>query len=136
MFKLKTDPDFPHHYIISVAIEPMTSDNAGQMILRYGPIHCTNKDLKNVEDALILCDDKIYREIYHMTSNAIYKMMGCNKLILSFIGINIASKANSATTHHFLYTDEIPNAYEFFKGYVKRANKSKHEREGLKDARI
>ena len=136
MFELKVDPERPHHYIIGVAVHPMTSKKAGKMFLKYGPVYFTNDDVENVADALTLLNDKIYTGIYKMTATQIYDSVDCTGIVMSLIGLKLASNANQATLHHFSVQHELSGAEEFFEGYVERANSYETERRGLDDSRI
>ena len=137
MFELKVDPDNPHHYIIGVAIRDMRSKNRGQMYVKYGPLYFSNDDVQNVADALMLLDDKIYRNIYKMKPGEIYKATDCNEIIMGLIGMRLAAQSNSATLHHFSSSYELPDAEKFFDGYVERANiLNSTEMKGLDNARI
>lgn len=136
MFDLKVDPELPHHYIIGVVIKPMSSENAGQMYLKYGPVYFTNDDVQKVSDSLTLMDDKIYTEIYKMSGSQIHQLTGCSEIIISFIALKIAAQANQATLHHFSCKEKVSDAENFFEGYVERANKYNTERKGLKNAKI
>jgi len=137
MFELKVDPKNPHHYIIGVAIRDMRSKNRGQMYVKYGPLYFTNDDVQNVANAKTLLDDKIYRTIYKMKPGEIYKATECNEIIMSLIGMKIASQSNNATLHHFSSSCEIPDAEKFFDDYVERANiLNSQEMKGLDNAHI
>jgi len=137
MFDLKVDPDNPHHYIIGVAIKDMRSKDPGRMFVKYGPLYFTNDDVQKVSDSLTLLNDKIYTEIYKMRPAEVYKTMECNDIIMGLVGLRIAAQANSATLHHFSVSDQLPDAEQFFDGYVDRANrKESSERRGLDDSRI
>lgn len=136
MYKLKVDPENPHHYMIGVAMETMRGANPGRMFLKYGPVHFTNDDVEKVGDAAELLKDKIYMDIYKMKPREIYETMECNDIIMSLIGLKLAAQTNHATIHHFSSPCPIPDAEKFFEGYVDRANKNKHEREGLLNAAV
>lgn len=137
MFDLKVDPENPHHYIIGVAIKDMRSKNRGKMYVKYGPLYYTNDDVQRLADALMLLDDKIYRDIYKMTPGQIYEATSCNDIIMGLIGMKIAAQSNNATLHHFSSSVELPDADKFFDGYVERANvPDSKEMRGLDDSRI
>ena len=136
MFELKVDPKFPHHYIIGVAATTAVSEKPGTLFLKYGPIHFTNEDVEKVGDCTVLVNDKIYRDIYKMQPDEIYKIQGCSELIMALIGMKLAASANMATLHHFSVEHELSNAEEFFEGLVHRANISEKERKQLNDSRV
>jgi len=136
MFDLKVDPNNPHHYMIGVTVQPMTSSNPGKMFLKYGPVYFTNDDVQKVSDSLTLLQDKIYTDIYKMRPREVYETMECNGIIMALIGLKIAAQTNQATLHHFSCAFPLDDADQFFDGYVERANICNHERKGLNDARI
>ena len=137
MFELKVDPKNPHHYIIGVALRDMRSKKPGKMFLKYGPVYFTNNDVEKVGDSLVLLNDKIYTEIYKMSSKQIYETVGCADIIMALIGLKIAAQANAATLHHFSTDYPLSEPDKFFKGYIERAQKyDGSERRGLEDARI
>lgn len=136
MFELKVDPKFPHHYIIGVAATTAVSEKPGTLFLKYGPIHFTNKDVERVGNCTVLIKDKLYRNIYKMEPDEIYKTQECSELIMALTGLKLAASANMATLHHFSTEVELIDAEKFFEGLVQRANTSDKERKQLKDARI
>lgn len=137
MFNLKTDEKFPYHYIIGVNMKDMRSDDPGKMVLKYGPVYFTNEDVEKVSDALTLLNDKIYTDIYKMKPGQVYETMECNDIIMSLIGLRLAAQANAATIHHFSIEVPLPDADQFFEGYVERANEPhSSERKGLNESII
>lgn len=132
MFELKADPKFPHHYIIGVAIRSMRSSQAGEMFLKYRPIHFTHEEMKKVQDAALLSVDKVFKT----TSKEAAEIHECRELVVALSGLKMAASANEATLHHFSSESEIPDYENWFAGYVKNANKSKSIKRTLMDARI
>ena len=119
---LKTDPKLPYHYIIGVAIENAKSKTPGKLYLKYGPLFFTNDDVKKMQLGQQLSDDHIYKKIYKMTNNEIYKMTDCLTLITMFSGLFIASKINDASIHHFSCNFKHDDMNTFFTNMVCFAN--------------
>jgi len=122
MFELKVDQMFPHHYLFSVGLKDMFSENPGQMFLKHGPIYFTNIDVEKVKDALILSQDAIYRKFYKLTSAEILEVTECRELINTVSMFKMSAMANNCSIHHFS-TEHLIHDYEtFFIQYVKLAN--------------
>jgi hypothetical protein len=137
MFELNVDPNFPHHYIIGVAMHTLHSKTPGKMFLKYGPVYFTNDDVERVGDSIILSKDKIYRKIYNMKPSQIYKTNQCSELIMALTGLKMAAQANHATLHHFSSEVEMLDAEEYFEWLVDFANKPEsEERKKLDESRI
>jgi hypothetical protein len=136
MFKLKVDPNLPHHYIIGVAMRDMLSSTPGKMFLKYGPLYFTNDDVERVGDAATLSQDEIYKGIYKMSNSDICDLNECSELVKTLWGLKMAAMVNHATLHHFSCEVELTDANEFFEGFVKRANKFESERRKLHESKI
>ena len=136
MFDLKTDPLFPHHYLISVGMKTLQDSNPGIIYLKYSPVYFTNEDVENVRNSLILCNDKLYTDIYKMTNMEIYQMNECSELIMTIISLKHASRANFCTLHHFSIAEKLEDVDSFFENMVKKANRNKKERKKLNDAKV
>lgn len=136
MLDLKIDENFPHHYIIGVAVKSMTSGNPGEMFMKYGPIYFIHDDVIRMRDSAFLSNDKIYKDIYGMSNSEILEMNNCQELAFTIVGVRIAASANQATLHHFSSEVAIPDADKFFNDLVKRANKYDEDKIKLNAARI
>lgn len=136
MIKLKTDPRYPYHYIIGVAMKQLQSKEPGKIYLKYGPLAFKNEDVEKMSEAITLSGDKIYTDIYRVSKQELCNMFGCTELIISFIGMREACRANMATMHHFSSDFELPNPEQYFEGLVERANQFKKERDYLESSRI
>jgi hypothetical protein len=132
MFKLNSDPEFLHHYIIGV----VKNEEDKKMFLKYGPIYYSHENIENIKKALTLRDDKIYTNIYKMSATEIYNMFHCSALVMSLISFKVLYQEKLATVHYFPYKDEISDPKDFFTTYVKRANKYELEREGLRNSKL
>jgi hypothetical protein len=132
VFDLKADPKFPHHYIIGVVIHDMRSSQAGEMFLKYGPVHFTHEDVKKVQDAALLSVDKVFKT----TSKEASEIHECRELVVALSGMRMAAASNHATLHHFSFESEISDHENWFESYVKNANKSKSIKRQLMDAKI
>lgn len=129
--KIKTDPKLFHHYIIAVGVHPMTArKRAGEMFLKYRPIHFTNEDVKSMEHAYMLTKDKLFK-----TSNSeAVQAVGCEELSSSISGVILAAKQNQCTVHHFSSEHEMSE--DDFDSIVKAANNSDYLKGKLLDSII
>jgi hypothetical protein len=130
MLNLKINPELPHHYIFAV----LTKNNI--LSLKYGPSYFSNDDIQKVKDALSLMDDEIYKNIYNMSPSEIYDMFDCSHTVMTLVGFKLIYQSKLAEIYHFSYKNKLSEPKDFFDNYVKRANSSKVEMEGLKNARI
>jgi hypothetical protein len=130
MTKLKIDKKFKHHYIFSVKAKPMKSDNPGEMYLKHGPIHFTNKDVVNVQNALILSQDKLFKT----DRKQALKNFKCTDVVGSIGSLQLAANANECTVHHFSSEFELDD--NWFVELVKRANASPFDKELLMKAKV
>lgn len=123
MFKIKTDPKFPHHYIIGVGMHSGLEDpRSGQLYLKYTPVYFQNKDVSNLLDSLTLMCDGLYKGIYKTTTKEILNVNDCSELVETISSLKIAAKANNVTLHHFSTECEITEPEEFFERFVERGN--------------
>ena len=129
-FKLKVDPKLPHHYIIGVTMKEMNTKNPGEMYLKYGPVHFINQDVENVQDAILLSQDKVFIT----TTSESCQIHNCQSLVMALIGMKMAAKANHATLHHF--SSEYAIEENWFETFVKKANTNKVTKKKLMDAKI
>lgn len=132
VFEVKADPKLPHHYMIGVVMHDMSSSQAGEMFLKYGPVYFTHEDILKVQDASLLSVDKVFKT----TSKEAADIYECRGLVVALSGMRLAANANNATLHHFSSISKIPDHESFFEGYVKNANKSKSIKKALMDAKI
>lgn len=130
MFSIKADSSIPHHYIIGVAKENDV------LVLKYEPVYFSYEDVKNIRDALLLADDKIYTEIYKMSQSEIYEMFGSGDLMMKFIAFKLMLQLKLATVHYFSYESKIPEPKNYFTSYVESANENKLDLEELNKAKI
>lgn len=130
-FEIKTDPALPHHYIIGVSVKPATSgNNAGKLYLKYGPLYFTNNDVEEVQHAVLLSNDKLFKTS-HSEALAIVE----KKSLVSFIwAMKVASGFNQCTLHHF--SCEFETDTESFETIVKVANIDPYFRDLLKKSEI
>jgi hypothetical protein len=132
MFDLKADPNFPHHYIIGVAMRDMKSHNPGEFFLKYGPVYFHHDLIIDIQNAAMLSTDKVFKT----TSKEAADAFGCREFIASFHGLRMAANANMATLHHFSSEFELVGVDEFFTNFVKEANTNGYVRSKLLDAKI
>lgn len=135
MFDLKVDPDLPHHYIFSVGIKDMRCKDAGKMFLKHGPIYFSNQDVERVQTAVILKEDKLYRDFYKVTQKQILEIAECSEIVNSITMLKMAAMVNNCSMHHFSTEIEIDNPEKFFVDYVENANKIDSIKEKLYEAR-
>jgi hypothetical protein len=120
---LKTDPSFPHHYIIGVGINnDLRNENLGKLYLKYTPLYFQNKDVENLSNAIDLMDDKLYTQVYKTTGKEVLEIHGCSELVNNVSSLKMAAHANNVTLHHFSTEEEIKNPDEFFESFIQRAN--------------
>ena len=130
MYELKVDPKLPYHYFISVGVRTMQSKTPGRMFLKHGPLHFTNDDVKQVQKAAMISNDKLFP-----TSNKeALSMFGMSELTHSIWSMFIAAGANNCTVHHFASDTPFPDG--FWSGFVDRANESDYERGKLLSAKV
>ena len=130
MYNLKVDPKLPYHYFISVGIRSMKSKDPGKMFLKHGPLKFTNNDVKKMQDASLMTQDKLFP-----TSNQeAIKMFGVGELTHGIWAMQMAASANECTIHHFSSDCEFPD--DFWEGFVDRANTNQFEKEKIFGARI
>ena len=134
MFKMKADPKLPHHYIIGVAMYDMKAGPArrGKMFLKYGPVYFHHKEIEDVQNAAMMSVDKVFKTTPKEASD----MFGCQSLCVAINGLKLASQANNSSLHHFSSEFEIPDASEWFEGFVKNCNKVESMREQLDASRM
>lgn len=132
--KIKADPKLPHHYIIGVAMHDMKSgpEKRGKMFLKYGPLYFHHKDIENVQNAALMSVDKVFKT----TPKEAGEMYNCSSLVAGIYGLKLAAASNNATLHHFSSEYNIPDAEEWFDGFVNNCNKIESMREQLDDARM
>jgi len=114
---IKTDPKLFHHYIIAVGMHPMTSKkHAGEMFLKYRPIHFTNNDVEGMQHAAMLSKDKLFKT----SSLEAVKTVGLEELSASLSALKLGASANQCTLHHF--SSEFEMSEEDFEVLIKAAN--------------
>jgi hypothetical protein len=138
MFELKIIEERPHHYLVGVGVKTPRSSTPGKLYLKYGPIYFHNDDVENVQFAIKLYHDKIYRGIYKVTPEQIYKISKCEYIITTIVALRIASRINDISIHHFSTEFELhDDGKEYFKFMVEIANDpNSRERQLLDKARI
>ena len=125
-FELKTDPKLFHHYIIAVGMHPMTSKTkAGEMFLKYRPIHFTNDDVENMQHAAMLSQDKLFKT----SSSEAVESVGCTDLASSLSALKLGASVNQCTLHHF--SSEFEMSEEDFEVLIKAANISESSKQLL-----
>jgi hypothetical protein len=129
--KLKVDSNLFHHYIIAVAVYPAdVREKAGELYLKYRPIHFTNNDIEKVQNAAMLVNDKLFK-----TSNSeAVKITSCEEIVREISGLKLAAAVNQCTIHHFSSSFEIEE--ENFVTIIKSANKDDYFRNLLKQSLI
>jgi len=130
--ELKADPKIPHHYIIGVAVYPMTAslNKRGKVFLKYGPIYFHHKDIKNIQNATLMSVDKVFKTTLKEAS----MMYNCRSIIVEMYGLRLAAATNQATLHHFSSTHLIED--DWFQTYVDLSNNVVSVRKELDNARI
>jgi hypothetical protein len=125
-FEIKTDPKNIHHYIIAVHIFPATAgENAGKYHLKYKPIHFTNDDVEDMQQAAMLSVDKLFKTSDSEALATVDKTEFGRNMSMLFL----AASVNQCTLHHFSSEFEIDE--ETFDVYVKSANYSNDIRDQL-----
>ena len=129
--KLKVDPKLFHHYIVAVAIHPASAgDKAGQMYLKYRPVHFTNDDVEKVQNASMLVKDKLFET----NSAEAVKITGCDEIVTQLSGLRLAAAVNQCTMHHF--SSEFELEEENFITLIESANKDEYLKKLLKQSLI
>ena len=134
MFEIKADPKLPHHYIVGVSMYDMRASpkRRGKMFLKYGPVYFHHKDIENVQDAAMMSVDKVFKTSPKEASD----MFECRNLVVAINGLKLAASANNSSLHHFSSAFEIPDASDWFDGFVKNANIADSIRRQLDGARM
>lgn len=127
---LKIDKSLPYHYLIGVAVQNMTSKNAGQFYLKYGPIYYTNDDVKRMSNVIARCTDKLYVQ----TQMEAAKAENCIDMISSISAMKLSCNANDCTVHHFSSAEKLDD--DAFILLVKLSNTDKSSKKKLQEARI
>lgn len=130
MYKLKIDPKLPYHYFISVGVRTMNAKNPGKMFLKHGPLKFMNDDVKKVQNAAMISNDKLFPT----TNKEAIEMFGIGELTKSIWAMFIAASTNHCTVHHF--SSDMPFPDNFWDGFVARANKNEFERGKLISAKV
>jgi hypothetical protein len=125
MFDLKTDPKFPYHFLISVGIRDMYSENRGKLFLKHGPLFFTNDDVERLQSASMLSVDKLFPT----NKKEAIAIHGVGELINSIHCMLMAAAANMCTMHHF--SSDILIEEDYWETFVNLANKNEHERRKL-----
>ena len=129
-FDIKTEPNFPHHYIIAVAIHPATSSKAGTMYMKYRPVYFTNEDVEHIQHAAMLTVDKLFKT----TDSEAFKCVGKVQLASQLSSLKLAASVNQCTLHHF--STEYETDEESFDNIVNLANTSDYYKELLKNSKL
>lgn len=125
-FDIKSDPKKFHHYIIAVHIFPATAGtNAGKYHLKYRPIHFTNDDIEDIQQAAMLSVDKLFKTTDSEALAAVGKLEFGRSMSMLFL----AASVNQCTLHHFSSEFEIDEVT--FDMLVTSANNSNHSRDLL-----
>jgi hypothetical protein len=130
IYTLKIDEKLFHHYIFSVKAKPAICHDAGNLYLKHGPIHFTNDDIRRVQGAALLSQDKLFRT----KQDQAVKNFECGELVHNLWALKLSANANECTIHHFSSEYEVDS--DFFISFVENANRIKSNREMLKKARI
>jgi hypothetical protein len=132
MHDLKIDKKLPHHYLIMVDMYPMNHSKQGIVYLRGPPFHFTNKDVINLQGALILSEDKLFKtSIDEALTN-----FNSRDIVSTIRGLQLTASANDCTLHHFSTEHKFNKAEDWFKSLVHLANKSSHSKDLLKNSRV
>ncbi len=130
MLDLKIDPKLYHHYLITVGLRSLRSKNPGERFLKHGPLHFTNDDVKNVQSALILGKDKLFKT----SQQQAMRNFECSSIVSSVRGMKLASMVNDCTMHHFSSEFEIEE--EWFETLVSATNYSDSNKKLLQQSRV
>lgn len=130
MFEIKTDPNSPHHYLISVGVHTVQSATPGKMFMKHGPLYFSNDDVVKMQGASIMSKDKLFKT----SSKQALKNFGCTELAISISGMSLAAAANQCTIHHF--SSPIKLDEKWFENLVDLANTSEYNQKLLKESRI
>jgi hypothetical protein len=130
IYKLKADPNLPHHYIIAVAVKPIQSKTPGNLFLKYRPFYIHHSQIEKLRDAAILTQDKLFST----TSAQALKIFGVYELAKTFSMFKVSCQVNMCSLFHFYSKFKIDE--EWFKTFVKNTNSSESERKKLFDAKV
>ncbi len=129
LYDLKVDPDLPHHYIIGICMKPIDDKNAGQIYLKYGPLHFTNDDIIDCYHGIKLSEDKVFKT----SKSESMEVFDPKGILASISSMQLAARANMGTLHHF--STEYPIDDEWFVSLIETAH-LESTKKLLKEARI
>lgn len=128
MYSLNVDPNKPHHYIISVCVKELhTKKNPGEFFLKYLPLYIHNNDLINLQNAVLLSEDKLFKT----SQEDALRIYNCQKIVTDFILLRLSTIANKGSLHHFFTDHKLSDPEKFFEDFVKRSNKDKRIKDEL-----
>lgn len=130
LLELKIDDALPYHFLIGVAVHTMRSKDRGKMFLKYGPLRFTNDDIRKIQDAALLSQDKLFPT---SKSDAI-KITGVEEFVSTFSAMQLSASVNQCSLHHFSSKYDIED--EWFETLVEAANINKETEELLLNAEI
>ena len=130
LYELKTDKKFKHHYLLVIILNPLNDSNPGKLSIRCGPIYFNNNDVKQLRNAVMLGNDKLFKT--RMSEAA--SIYNVDELIHNVAGMQRICKTAEGTYHHFSSECEIDN--DFFHSIVNMANTQEYAKKLLSESRI
>jgi len=132
IYELKTEPNVPHHYIVSIGIKPMTSNSYGQLFLKYRPFYFNNTHIEKFRDVLLRTQDKLFKT----TQLQALKIYNLDIIAQEFNSFKMASMVNDCTLHHFSCEFKLDRPEKVFAEFVKIANRDQKTKDIIFNARI
>jgi len=124
--------NFPHHYIIVVVADNLNSKTPGRLRLKYVPIYFHHDEFMNIEAAMRLSKDKVYKT---NRQDAI-RIHNCQEMVTTLSMLKISAMSNNGSCHHFYSEYKISDPEKFFDDFVNRANKDERTKKQLMDSII
>jgi len=125
-----------HHYLFSVGIHGPMHEKSGQLFIKHGVIHWTNKLHGKIMDAKLLNKDRLFPG--GITYDEALEIEGVTKeekgLINSINPFFIAARVNMCTVHKFTSESEVEE--EWFDHLVEYSHRIKSFKKLLKDSKI
>ena len=126
----KYSKDLPHHYFFSVAMQPLTSKDAGKMYLKYGPVYVHNDDIDKVCNAMIRMNDEVFKQ----SSSEAMEIEGCSQLGHTMAAMRVSTRINNCTMHHISSREKFDE--ETLVEFVRMANTCADLKQKLMESQI
>lgn len=102
-FAVKGDPCFPHHYVFTVGVKDLKSENRGKFFIKHGPIYFHHEQLSQMSYAFQRMEDEVFRQ----NEEEALRAEGVYELILQLLLMRMSAKANNCTIHHMTFENRI-----------------------------